>query len=199
MKIITAILLTTLLAFAQQDPGPHRVIRAIDGDTLRLDIGGVPTTVRLIGIDTPETVHPYLGVEPFDLEAAAFTKALVSGKLLTLEYDVAPRDHFGRPLVYAVLPDGREVNLLLAQSGYADVMTVPPNVAQAHLYRAAVAGARSVGKGMWATWHVPFRDRNCASFASRKLAVAFYGGAEPGDPHGLDGDDDGVPCEKGEG
>ncbi len=198
MKIITALLLTLAVTFVQQDPGPHRVIRAIDGDTIRLDMNGVPTTVRLIGVDTPETVHPYRGIEFFGPEASAFTKGLVVGEQVALEYDVAPRDRFGRPLVYAVLPDGRELNLLLAQSGYADVMTIPPNVAQAELYRAAVAGARSVGKGMWIGYGEPFLDRNCVSFPNRRVAVAFYGGAEPGDPHNLDGDGDGVPCEKGD-
>lgn len=198
MKILAALALTVLITSFQQDPGPHRVMRAIDGDTLRLDMNGVPTTVRLIGVDAPETVHPYRGVEFFGPEASAFTKAVTAGEEVLLEFDVAPRDRFGRPLVYAVLEDGRELNLLLAQAGYAEVMTIPPNVAQADVYRAAVAGARSVGKGMWVGYGTPFVDRNCASFPSRRALVAFYGGTEPGDPHNLDGDNDGRPCEKGE-
>jgi micrococcal nuclease len=192
---LVALLSTTVLA---QDPGPHRVIKAVDGDTLRLEMNGVPQTVRLIGVDTPETVHPFLGVEPFGPEASAFTKELVTGKEVALEFDIGRRDRYGRLLVYAILPDGRELNLLLAQSGLASVMAIPPNVAQADVYRAAVAGARSVGKGMWSTypgaWN--FIDRNCDSFESRKLAVAFYGGAGPGDPHDLDRDNDGLACEK---
>ena len=170
--LLTALLLAllTLEHVHAQDPGPHPVIKAVDGDTLRLEMNGVPQTVRLIGVDTPETVHPYVGVEPFGPEASAYTKSLVTGEEVALEFDVGRRDRFGRLLVYAILPDGRELNLLLAQSGLASALTVPPNVAQADLYRAAVAGARSVGKGMWTTfpgaWN--FIDRNCDSFASRQ-------------------------------
>jgi len=200
-SLLLTLLLTllTLQVVQAQDPGPHRVIKAVDGDTLRLDMNGVPQTVRLIGVDTPETVHPFVGVEPFGPEASAFTKAAVAAQYVALEFDVGRRDRYGRLLVYAVLEDGRELNLMLAQSGYASALTVPPNIAQAEVYRAAVAGARSVGKGIWQEGYGwPFVDRNCDSFASRTLAVAFYGGAEQGDPHNLDGDNDGLPCEEGE-
>jgi hypothetical protein len=90
---------------------PHaqmvKVRRVIDGDTLELDNG---EDVRLIGVDTPETKHPKKPVERFGKEAAAFTKRLVEGQEIRLEYDQQRHDKYGRTLAYVYLPDGTFLN-----------------------------------------------------------------------------------------
>ena len=103
------------------------VLRVIDGDTIEVSMNGREERVRLIGVDTPETVHPEIGVEPFGPEASAFTKRhLPPGTQVRLELDVQQRDRYGRLLAYLYLPDGRMLNELLLQEGLAQLLTVPP-------------------------------------------------------------------------
>jgi micrococcal nuclease len=83
------------------------VERVIDGDTLIVQTVG---TVRLIGVDTPETVHPRRAVEPFGPEATRFTRTLAEGRAVRLEYEGKRRDRYGRTLGYVYLDDGTFVN-----------------------------------------------------------------------------------------
>lgn len=71
------------------------VSRVVDSDTIQLDDG---RRVRLIGVDTPETVHPQKGVEPYGKEASNFTHSMLEGREVYLEYDVQLTDKFGRTL-----------------------------------------------------------------------------------------------------
>jgi micrococcal nuclease len=80
-----------------------RAERVVDGDTLLLTNGEY---VRLIGVDTPETKHPQKPVEYFGKEAYLFTKRIVEGKEVRLEYDQTRRDRYGRILAYVYLMDG---------------------------------------------------------------------------------------------
>ena len=75
------------------------VIRVVDGDTLKVLLNDVTETVRLLGVDTPESVHPTKPVEEGSLEASAFTKQL-TGKQILLTYDKNKTDFFGRILAY---------------------------------------------------------------------------------------------------
>ena len=75
------------------------VIRAVDGDTLKVLLNGATETVRLIGVDTPESVHPTKPVEEGSLEASVYTKQLV-GKTVLLTYDKNKRDFYQRILAY---------------------------------------------------------------------------------------------------
>jgi micrococcal nuclease len=124
------------------------VERVVDGDTLKLSDG---RRVRLIGIDTPETVDPRRPVECLGAEALAHTSELLPpGTAVRLEYDVEHLDRYERTLAYVYrLDDGLFVNLDLLTEGYAEQFTVPPNVARAEELSRAVATARNAGKGLW--------------------------------------------------
>ena len=109
------------------------VVRVIDGDTIdvRLEDGGVER-VRYIGIDTPETVHPTRGVEPYGPEASAYNAALLARGTVLLEKDVSERDRFDRLLRYVWVEqpggDFLFVNEALVLAGLAVVSTFPPDV-----------------------------------------------------------------------
>ncbi len=129
--------------------GPS-VSQVIDGDTIVLNIDGREETVRLVGLDTPETVHPERPVECFGPEASAFTSSLLpQGTPVTLERDREARDAFGRLLLYVRRSDGLLVNRELVARGFATVLVIPPNDAYASAMREAEEGARAAGAGLW--------------------------------------------------
>lgn len=132
-------------------PTNATVDRVVDGDTVEVTIDGRRETVRLIGIDTPETVKPNSPVECFGPEASAAMKTLLpEGTPVRLERDVEARDHFDRLLVYVFrATDGMFVNLELVRSGYAALLTFPPNVAHVEQFVAAAEAARVDGLGLW--------------------------------------------------
>ncbi|GEM_PF-1228229 len=101
------------------------IIEVIDGDTFRVEINGTVKTVRLIGVDTPETVHPTKKVQCFGKEASNFTKGLLTNQFVFLETDSQSDtiDKYGRLLRYAYLPDGLFINALLIEKGYAYAYT----------------------------------------------------------------------------
>jgi micrococcal nuclease len=120
------------------------VTKNTDGDTLRLSGIG---RVRLIGVDTPEV---YGGVECYGREASAFTKGVLPpGTPVRYRLGVDPRDRYGRALAYVWLRDGRFFNLMLVQRGYAQVLTIPPNVDYADRFREAQRRARQAERGLW--------------------------------------------------
>ena len=127
------------------------VVDVIDGDTIRVRIDGHTDDVRLLGIDTPETVHPTKPVECFGPEASARTHELLTpGTAVLLERDTEARDHYGRLLAYVVRAhDGLFVNLALVDEGFAEVLTIAPNVAHTDALSAAAAEARREGRGLW--------------------------------------------------
>jgi micrococcal nuclease len=132
-------------------PGEAVVQRVVDGDTIVVSIGGRDERVRLIGVDTPESVDPRTPVQCFGKEASAFTAQLLPpGTVVRLERDVEPRDRFDRLLAYVYrVSDGLFVNFELARAGYAQVLTIPPNVAYAEEFRVAAGAARQAGRGLW--------------------------------------------------
>ena len=131
--------------------GQASVVRVVDGDTVAVRVGGREETVRLIGIDTPETVDPRSPVECFGREASDRTKALLpAGTEVRLVADAEPRDRYDRLLAYVYRDDGTFVNLALVEDGYASVLTYPPNVAHVSDFTAAAARAREEGRGLWA-------------------------------------------------
>jgi micrococcal nuclease len=151
-----AVMVGLLLAVAGRDAEAGRsdrvtVERVVDGDTVIVDLGGRDERVRLIGIDTPETVDPRKPVQCFGKEASNRTKALLpKGTEVRLERDVEARDRFGRLLAYVFRAgDGTFVNLALAEEGYALPLTIPPNVAYADRFAAGAADARREGRGLW--------------------------------------------------
>jgi len=130
--------------------GQASVVRVVDGDTVAVRVGGREETVRLIGIDTPETVDPRSPVECFGQEASDRAKALLpEGTGVRLVPDVEARDRYDRLLAYVYRDDGTFVNLALVEDGYASVATYPPNVAHTSEFTAAAARARDEGRGLW--------------------------------------------------
>lgn len=127
------------------------VSRVVDGDTVRLRVAGRHESVRLIGIDAPESVRPNTPVECFGREAARRLRALLpNGTEVRLERDEEARDRYGRLLAYVFRRhDDLFVNLALAHDGFAEVATFPPNVAYVDRFVLAVADARTAGRGLW--------------------------------------------------
>lgn len=128
------------------------VARVVDGDTLVVAMPGAgDEKVRLIGIDTPESVDPRRPVECFGKEASARLAALLPvGTEVRLERDVEGRDRYGRLLAYVYRSsDATFVNLALAEEGYAQPLSIPPNIAYATRFAAAAAAAREAGRGLW--------------------------------------------------
>jgi len=104
--------------------------------------------VRLIGVDTPEV---YGGVECYGRQASAFVERLLPlGSRVRYGLGVEERDRYGRALAYVYLDDGRFLNLMLVRRGFAQPLTVPPNVEFAGRFAAAARRARARGRGLWA-------------------------------------------------
>lgn len=131
-------------------PGMWRVEQAIDGDTLKVSQGGTTETVRLIGIDTPETHDPRKPVQCFGEIAAQHTKELVEGREVRLEADPqdSNRDKYNRLLRYVYLPDGTLINAKLIQDGYAFAYVVFPYT-KIDEFRDLEREARDAGRGLW--------------------------------------------------
>jgi len=152
--VLSALVVFTVLPSSQTFPEKGtagvRVTRVIDGDTVEICcLEGRPEKVRYIGVNTPETNHPSKGVEEYGHEAKEANRRLVAGKAVRLELDVDPRDRYGRLLAYVYLEDGTFVNAWLVEQGFAQVMTVPPNVKYQELLLKLQRGARDRGKGLW--------------------------------------------------
>lgn len=121
------------------------VTRVVDGDTFEIETG---EKVRLIGVDTPETVDPRRAVGCYGKEAWAFTKALLLNNDVRLVKDVSETDVFGRLLRYAYLGD-QFVNKTLVAEGYAHAKTYPPDISRQEELRAAERSALFEKKGLW--------------------------------------------------
>lgn len=198
-----------------------KVTRVIDGDTFEIETG---KTVRMIGIDTPETVHPTKPVECFGKEASIKTKELISGQTVRLEKDVSETDKYNRLLRYVFI-DNTFINEVLVRDGYAHASSYPPDVKYQEKFTQAQRLARNERKGLWgdmcanytettqqttsSTNTIPNNssgyscsgvDYDCSDFATQKQAQAFFDGcgfSATNDPMKLDsvGIGDGVACE----
>lgn len=211
-----------------------QVERVIDGDTIAVLIDGRSERVRMIGIDTPESVHPSQPVECFGREASAYAAELMSGQVVYLEEDPSQdsRDRYGRMLRYVWLEDGRLVNLVMIAEGYAFEYTFETPYKYQGAFQQAEQTARAQEAGLWSpatcdgqqrpAGEVPALlatevlvptpppapgagcdpaypdvcipppppDLNCGDISARRFTV------RPPDPHGFDGDNDGVGCER---
>ena len=191
------------------------VTRVIDGDTIEIETG---QRVRLIGIDTPETVHPSQPVGCFGREASQKTTELLHSQLVELEKDISETDRYGRLLRYVWL-EGVLINELLVREGYAQVTTYPPDVKYEQRFLEAQRQARDAGAGLWGeicdTAHdpistpdqpslLPTTDQvsgqqyscSCSKTCSQinSCEEAYFQLNQCGCSR-RDGDGDGVPCE----
>lgn len=150
-----------------------KVNRVIDGDTFEysyfitrsinksgsigVPIPGTSETVtevirervRLIGIDTPETVKPGHPVEHYGQEASDYLKELIEGEYVLLEFDVSERDRYGRVLAYVYLENGNFVNAMLVGEGYAKAVTYPPDVKWNEMFKELEKKAKTNELGLW--------------------------------------------------
>lgn len=193
----TSLMIITLMLTLASAETFYKVLRAVDGDTYIIDMGSTTERVRISGIDTPE-VYPKSATEPWGPEASAFAKELLTGQYVRLEIGTLMRDHFGRLLATVYLQDERDVALLLLQAGFAEVTIEFLESKHVLLYSAAVQGAYSASKGLWAGKGT-FRDRNCKSFRYQEEAQAYFLAAQTAqyrDRNRLDPDRDGVACQR---
>jgi micrococcal nuclease len=138
-------------AAAPGPPGTAVVVRPVDGDTVVVRVAGAEESVRLIGIDTPESVSRQRPVECFGPEAKHRTAELLpTGTAVRLERDVEARDAYDRLLAYVTrADDGVLVNLLLVSEGYAESAPFPPNLAHQAELDHAMADAKAQQRGLW--------------------------------------------------
>jgi micrococcal nuclease len=130
------------------------VVRVVDGDTIDVTVNGAHERVRLIGIDTPETVKPNTPVQCYGPEASEHTKELLApGTPVYLERDLVARDDYGRLLAYVFRTDGVFVNRDLIDNGFARPLEIKPNLAYHVAFEQGAHGAEAAGLGLWS--HCP--------------------------------------------
>lgn len=127
----------------------YEVVRVVDGDTIVVNYNGTNEKVRLIGVDTPESVHPNESKNTEEgVITSNYTKERLTGKTVKLEFDVQERDKYGRLLAYVYL-DGYMYNKELLEKGYAKVATYPPNVKYVEDFTKLQEKAREEKVGLW--------------------------------------------------
>ena len=185
------------------------VTRVVDGDTVYVRYRGRSVDIRLIGIDTPETVDPSQPVGCYGKAASHFTTARLTGERVRLTFDVEHKDRYGRTLAYVWI-GGRLFNEMLVRQGYASVSTYPPNVKYVDRFLAAQRVAQKQERGLWGKCAggdgggkrcdpsypdvcipPPPPDLDCGDIRFHSFRVR---GA---DPHNFDGDHNGIGCESG--
>jgi len=138
--------------FGSGESGPRAadafVTRVVDGDTVEARIGEAVEDVRLIGVDTPETVKPDAPVECFGPAASSFTHRLLEHRRVRLVFGVERRDVYGRLLAYAYVDRGL-FNAELVRRGLARTLEIPPNTLHGALFRRLELKAARAGRGLW--------------------------------------------------
>ncbi len=130
----------------------YAVLKVVDGDTIHIDIDGKKETVRLIGINTPETVDPRRPVECFGKEASNKAKELLTERKVRIETEASQgeRDKYGRLLGYIYRDDGLLFNKFMIEEGYADEYTYRLPYKYQTEFKAAQKSAENGKKGLWA-------------------------------------------------
>jgi micrococcal nuclease len=165
LKTLSFIFILTFLSspLNAQHIETTRVVRIVDGDTLKIDYKGQKESIRLIGIDTPESrVNKKTKKDAKrsgqDIEtiitlgkrATEYVESLITtGDLITIEFDVQERDRYGRLLGYVYLSNGKMLNEEIVKAGYAYVMTISPDVKYEDRFLKAYQEARESKRGLW--------------------------------------------------
>jgi len=123
------------------------VLRVVDGDTIEVDVDGRTEDVRLIGVDTPETVKPGEPVQCFGPQASEFTKRVLEGETVRLEFDRELRDVYDRLLAYVHVGE-LFVNAELIDGGFARTLEIEPNTSRAAELARIQQAAGAAGRGL---------------------------------------------------
>ena len=129
-----------------------RVVWVVDGDTIHVRIGKRVEKVRYIGVNAPEVPHETRWWPHGGEQASAVNRVLVAKHVVRLELDVSHRDGWGRLLAYAWIVRSKKrvmANAEMVRRGYAQVMTIPPNVKYQELFLELQREARAAGRGLW--------------------------------------------------
>ena len=159
MKYLIIVVFIFAAGFAYSADQFFFVSKVIDGDTIKLSTG---EHVRLIGIDTPESrynnklvrdskrsARDINSIVSMGKKASDFTRSFVEGKNVRLEFDVEKYDKYKRLLAYVYLEDGTFVNARIVEEGYAQTLTIPPNIKYARMLLKLEREAREKNKGLW--------------------------------------------------
>jgi micrococcal nuclease len=210
-------------ADARPAPAPatdtYPVVKVVDGDTVTIEKDGENVTLRLIGLDTPETVDPRKPVQCFGREASDAAKKILSGKEVSIETDPSQDtyDKYGRLLAYVYLPDGTLFNEYMIAEGFGHEYTYDKPYRYQADFKQAETAAQMAGKGLWATdactddvppappanftptktYDCSQNAYNCSSFKTHREAQYVFElcGGSANDVHKMDSDKDGVVCE----
>ena len=132
------------------DAFTEKIVRVVDGDTYIAQVGGRRVRVRLIGVDTPETVRPDTPVRCYGPQASAFAHQLLTGVTVRAAYESGGHtDRYHRDLWDVWLPNGAFLAGVLAADGYARAYPFRPQVRYASVLRRLADGARAAGRGLW--------------------------------------------------
>jgi micrococcal nuclease len=142
---------------AEPPGGFARVTAVVDGDTIDVVWDGGRERVRLLGVDTPETVDPRRPLGCYGEEASAFTRRRLTGRTVRLAYDRQRRDRYGRLLAYVDV-DGHRFNDELLAGGYARLLVIPPNGLHGRSMLDEELAARTAGRGLWGACRPPGGD-----------------------------------------
>lgn len=130
--------------------GKYLVLEVVDGDTYKIKYNGEEKKVRLIGVDTPESVHPDSSKNSdYGKKASNYVKELIENKYVSLEFDVSVTDKYGRLLAYIYLENGEMLNEKLLKEGYAKIATYPPDVKYVDTFTALQEEAKNSRVGFW--------------------------------------------------
>ncbi|MBI4088154.1 thermonuclease family protein [Candidatus Kaiserbacteria bacterium] len=198
----------------------YPIVKVIDGDTFTVAMNGESVTVRLIGLDTPETVDPRKPVQCFGKEASEKARQILAGSSVRLESDPSQGelDKYGRLLAYAFLPSNMNVAEYMIIEGYGHEYTYNLPYKYQTDFKAAEDKARVEKRGLWADdacanegftkslMVAPLTGReyecsrnayNCGDFATQSEAQSAFEacGGSGNDVHKLDADGDGAVCE----
>lgn len=135
------------------EPIYYKVISVVDGDTIKISMGSTVETLRLIGIDTPETVDPRKPIQCFGIEASNKAKGLLSGQEVRIESDSSQdtRDKYGRLLVYVYRSDGLFFNKYMVEQGYAYEYTYETPYKYQTDFKHAQQSAQNNQRGLWSS------------------------------------------------
>jgi len=179
--VLIIVLISLFLSACQEEQDVIIVNRVVDGDTIEVKMAETKEKVRLIGIDTPETVHPEKDEEPYGKEASDFSKERLKGQEIRLELDVEERDRYGRILAYVWLGD-EMFNETLLLEGYARLATFPPNVKYVERFTAAQKEARESKRGLWA---LELEEDEISSEGNQEMEQGKYLGSRNSDKYHL--------------